>query len=43
MLHKFHMQHEKAAGLQTDKIQAGRESNISVAKNSLTTNINFSS
>ena len=35
MVVKFHMQHDKAAGLQNDKIQAGRESNIAaVAKNS---------
>ena len=35
MVLKFHMQHDKAAGLQNDKIQAGRESNMAaVAKNS---------
>ena len=35
MVLKFHMQHDKAAGLQTDKIQAGQESNMAaVAKNS---------
>ena len=26
MVLKFHMQHDKAAGLQNDKFQAGRES-----------------
>ena len=39
MVLKFHMQHNKAAGLQNDKIQAGRESKVAtVAKNSKTTN-----
>ena len=34
-LHPFHMQHDKAAALQIDKIQAGRESKMAaVAKNS---------
>ena len=31
---KFHMQHDKAAGLQNDNIQTGQESNmVAVAKN----------
>ena len=35
MIHKFHMQHDKGAELQKNKIQAARESNITaVAKNS---------
>ena len=35
MVLKFHMQHDKAAGLQNDKIQAGWESGMAtVAKNS---------
>ena len=35
MVLNFHMRHGKAAGLQNDKIQAGRESNMAaVAKNS---------
>ena len=35
MVLKFHMQYDKAAGLQNDKIQAGRESKMAtVAKNS---------
>ena len=39
MVLKFHMQHDKTAGL-----QAGRELNkAAVVKNSLTTKINFSS
>ena len=37
MVLKLHMQHDKAAGLQNDKIQAGRESKMAtVAKNSET-------
>ena len=33
MVLKFHMQHDEAAGLQNDKIQAGRESKMAdVAK-----------
>ena len=44
MVLKFHMQHDKAAGLQNDKIQAGRESNMAAAaKNCQTTKINFTS
>ena len=36
MVLKFHMQHDEAAGLQNDKIQAGRESKMTTAtKNSL--------
>ena len=32
---KFHLQNDKAAGLQNDKIQSARESNMAdVAKNS---------
>ena len=43
MVLKFLMQHDKAAGLQDDKIQAGRESEIAaLGKNSKTTKINFS-
>ena len=35
MILKFHMQHEKATGLQKNKILAARESNMAaVAKNS---------
>ena len=35
MILKFHMQHDKAAGLQKNIIQAARESNmVAVAKNS---------
>ena len=35
MILKFHMQHDKAAGLQKSKIQAARELNMAaVAKNS---------
>ena len=35
MILKFHMQHDKSAGLQKNKIQAVRESNMAaVAKNS---------
>ena len=35
MILKFHMQHDKAAGLQKNKIQAAPESNMAaVAKNS---------
>ena len=35
MILKFHMQHDKGTGLQKNKIQAARESNITaVAKNS---------
>ena len=35
MVLKFHMQHDKAAGLQNDEIQTGRESiKATVAKNS---------
>ena len=42
MILKFHMQHDKAAELQNDKIQAGRESKMaSVAKNSKTSQINL--
>ena len=34
MILKFHMQHNKAAGLRKNKIQAARESNMAaVAKN----------
>ena len=44
MILKFHMDHDKAAGLQKKKIQAARESNIAaVAKTNLTTKIKFSS
>ena len=43
MILKFHMQHDKAAGLQKSKIQAAWESNMAAfAKNSSTTKINFS-
>ena len=31
MILKFHMQHDKAAGLQKDKIQAARESVAKIA------------
>ena len=42
MVLKFHMQHDKAAGLQNDEIQYGWESKMTaIAKNSLTTKINF--
>ena len=35
MVFKFYMQHDKAAGLQNDKIQAGQQSKMAaVAKNS---------
>ena len=35
MILEFHMRHDKAAGLQKNKIQAARESNmVAVAKNS---------
>ena len=35
MVHKFHMQHDKVAGLQNDKMQAGWESKMAtVPKNS---------
>ena len=44
MILKFHMQLDKAIGLQKNKIQAARESNMAtVAKNSYITKINFSS
>ena len=39
----FHVQYDKAAGLQKSKIQAAGESNMAAfAKNSSTTKINFS-
>ena len=42
MVLKFHMQHDQTAGLQNDKIQAGRESKMAaVTKNSKTNKINF--
>ena len=42
MVLKFHMQHDKAAGLKDDEIQPGQVSIMAaVAKNSLTTKINF--
>ena len=42
MILKFHMQHDKAAGLQKNKIQATQESNMAaVAKNSLTFKLTF--
>ena len=31
MVLKFHMQHDKAAGLQNDRIQAGRKSKMAAA------------
>ena len=38
MVLKFHTQHDKAAGLQNDKIQVGQESKMAAfAKNSLAT------
>ena len=44
MVLKFHMQHDKATGLQKNKIQGAGESNmVAVAKDSFTTKINFSS
>ena len=44
MILKFHMQLDKAAGPQKNKIQAARESNMAaVARNSETTEINLSS
>ena len=43
MVLKFHMQHDEAAELQNDKIQAGRESKMAaVAKNSMPLKSNFS-
>ena len=43
MILKFHVQHDKAAGLQKSKIQAAWESNMDAfVKNSSTTKINFS-
>ena len=42
MILKFHMQHDKAAGLQKNKIQAARVLNMAaVAVNSLTSKSTF--
>ena len=42
MVLKFDMQHDQTLGLQSDKIQDGRESKMAaIAKNSETNKINF--